>query len=329
MGVIAMVLGVSGTGKTASLRNFGKDSIALVNVTGKPLPFKGKFDEVLVSDDYRRIKNFIRDTEKGSVVLDDVQYLMGNEFMRRITEKGWDRFNEIAFSFNDLLDFIAYDLPEDKIVYLLGHTERDSDGNEKFKTMGKAIDSCICVEGKVFIVLKTCVTDGKYCFLTQNSGHDTTKSPIGMFPSYAIDNDLKYVDEKIRNYYEIGEHRTDAEMAARDREVAGGMEKPDAGGRRARKPRAQGEPDAPDAGKGDAGAACPSAEHPDDSFMDIPEGAGEEMPFGDLPEQPERAPRQRKAREIRPTGEAQPQDPDATAPAAETAGTGRRARRTR
>ena len=54
-----MVLGVSGTGKTASLRNFKKDDIAMVNVTGKPLPFKGKFDEALVSDDYRKIKSFI------------------------------------------------------------------------------------------------------------------------------------------------------------------------------------------------------------------------------------------------------------------------------
>lgn len=234
MGVIAMILGVSGTGKTASLRNFKKDDIAMVNVTGKPLPFKGKFDEVLVSDDYRKIKRFIKDTKKTSVVLDDVQYLMGNEFMRRITEKGWDRFNEIAFSFNDLLDFIAYDLPADKIVYLLGHTEKDNDGNEKFKTMGKAIDACICVEGKVFVVLKTCVTDGKYCFLTQNSGHDTTKSPIGMFSSYAIDNDLKYVDDKIRNYYELGDYKSDDEMNQADQEVAADIEKPDANGRRSR-----------------------------------------------------------------------------------------------
>lgn len=234
MGVIAMILGVSGTGKTASLRNFKKDDIAFVNVTGKPLPFKGKFDETLVSDDYRKIKNFIKGTEKTSIILDDVQYLMGNEFMRRITEKGWERFNEIAFSFNDLLDFIAYELPENKIVYLFGHTEKDNDGNEKFKTMGKAIDSCICVEGKVFVVLKTSVTDGKYCFLTQNSGHDTTKSPIGMFPSYAIDNDLKYVDDKIRNYYEIGEYKSDAEMGQADQAASTELEKPDANGRRSR-----------------------------------------------------------------------------------------------
>ena len=234
MGVIAMVLGVSGTGKTTSLRNFKSDDIAFVNVTGKPLPFKGRFSEMICTDDYKKIKDFIRKTNKTSIVIDDVQYLMGNEFMRRITEKGWDRFNEIAFSLNDLLDFIAYDVAENKIVYLLGHTEKDADGNEKFKTMGKAIDSCICVEGKVFIVLKTGVIDGKYYFYTQNSGKDTVKSPLGMFSTYAIDNDLKYVDEKIRNYYEIGEYKTDDEIAQADAAVAADVEKPDANGRRSR-----------------------------------------------------------------------------------------------
>jgi hypothetical protein len=39
-----------------------------------------------------------------------------------------------------------------------------------------------------------------------------------MFPTYAIENDLKYVDDKIRNYYEIGDFKSDEEMAAADEE---------------------------------------------------------------------------------------------------------------
>ena len=66
------------------------------------------------------------------------------------------------------------------------------------------------------IVLKTAVSDGQYTFLTQNNGHDTVKSPAGMFPSLAIENDLKYVDDKIRNYYEIGDFKSDEEMAEAD-----------------------------------------------------------------------------------------------------------------
>lgn len=212
MAVSCMILGVSGTGKSASMRNCDKDKFALVNVAKKPLPFKGKFTEVYQGDNYQDAVNFMKKCKAKSIVIDDAQYLMGNEFMRRVTERGYDKYSEMAQNMWKLLNFINQDLPADKIVYLLGHIERDQEGNEKFKTMGKLIDQCINVEGTCTIVLKTHVADGQYSFLTQNSGHDTVKSPIGMFPSFAIDNDLNYVDEKIRNYYEIGEFLSDEDI---------------------------------------------------------------------------------------------------------------------
>lgn len=216
MAVSCMILGVSGTGKSASMRNCKSDKFALVNVAKKPLPFKGNFTERYDGDNYQDAVNFMKKCKAKSIVIDDAQYLMGNEFMRRVTERGFDKFSEMAQNMWKLLNFINQELPADKIVYLLGHIERDQDGNEKFKTMGKLIDQCINVEGTCTIVLKTHVADGQYSFLTQNSGHDTVKSPIGMFPSFAIDNDLNYVDEKIRNYYEIGEFLSDEDMAEID-----------------------------------------------------------------------------------------------------------------
>ena len=219
MAVSVMVLGVSGTGKSASMRNCDPNKFALVNVAKKPLPFKGKFTDMFEGDNYQQVVNFIKNTKKKSIIIDDAQYLMGNEFMRRVTERGYDKFSEMAQNFWKLLNFINQDIPQDKIVYLLGHIEKDQDGHEKFKTMGKLIDQCINVEGTCTIVLKTHVADGQYSFLTQNSGNDTVKSPMGMFPSYAIDNDINYVDEKIRNYYEIGEFLSDKEMAEIDEEA--------------------------------------------------------------------------------------------------------------
>lgn len=220
MAVSVMILGVSGTGKSASMRNCESDKFALVNVAKKPLPFKGNFAERYDGDSYQAAVNFMKKCKAKSIVIDDAQYLMGNEFMRRVTERGYDKFSEMAQNMWKLLNFINQELPADKIVYLLGHIERDQDGNEKFKTMGKLIDQCINVEGTCTIVLKTHVADGQYSFLTQNSGHDTVKSPIGMFPSYAIDNDLNYVDEKIRNYYEVGDFKSDEEIAEADKEAA-------------------------------------------------------------------------------------------------------------
>ena len=206
MGIPVMILGESGTGKSAGMRNFEDDEVAVINVAGKPLPFKNKL-HCEVTDDYRKIKGHLAAMSKQgckSIVIDDSQYLMANEFMRRATERGYDKFTEIAQNMWDLVNNVK-SLPDDVIVYFLTHLERDANGNEKVKTIGKLLDEKITLEGMFTIVLKTNVTDGQYSFLTQNSGHDTVKSPIGLFPSYAIDNDMKYVDDKIRNYYEIGD----------------------------------------------------------------------------------------------------------------------------
>lgn len=214
MGIPVLILGESGTGKSASLRKFETEDLKVINVANKPLPFKNKFESVS-TDSYKEIIKELKLNKKKVTVIDDAQYLMANEFMRRATERGYDKFTEIAQNFWTLVNTVK-DLPDDHIVYFLAHIERDSNGNEKIKTIGKMLDEKITVEGMFTIVLKTNVTDGVYSFLTQNSGHDTVKSPIGMFPSYGIDNDLKYVDEKIRNYYEIGEFLSDEEIAEID-----------------------------------------------------------------------------------------------------------------
>lgn len=217
MGLPVLILGESGTGKSASMRNFNEEDLIVINVANKPLPFKSKIKNVN-TDDYREVIQTLRDNKKKIVVIDDAQYLMANEFMRRAREKGYDKFTEIAQNFWLLVDMVK-SLPSDQIVYFMAHIERDQNGNEKIKTIGKLLDEKITVEGMFTIVLKTCVADGVYTFVTQNSGHDTVKSPIGMFPSFAIDNDLKYVDEKIRNYYEIGDHLTDEQIAKKDEEA--------------------------------------------------------------------------------------------------------------
>ncbi|MBO7696328.1 MAG: hypothetical protein J6T10_27135, partial [Methanobrevibacter sp.] len=87
------------------------------------------------------------------------------------------------------------------------------------KTIGKLLDEKIVLEGMSTIVLKTNVADGNYTFVTQNNGKDTVKSPFGMFPSRAIQNDLKYVDEKIRNYYGFDGAVSDADIDAMDSEA--------------------------------------------------------------------------------------------------------------
>lgn len=177
------------------------------------------------------LKNYSKNYK--SIVIDDYQYIMANEFMRRSFEKGYDKFTEIGRHAWDIPDTVR-ELPNDCIVYIMCHTDRDEEGFEKIKTIGKLLDEKICLEGMSTIVLKTNVTDGKYVFLTQNNGKDTTKSPAGMFPSYAIDNDLKYVDDKIRNYYGFDGAKTDEEMKSEDENVKTDIEKNERRGRRRR-----------------------------------------------------------------------------------------------
>lgn len=224
MGIPVFILGHSGTGKSTSLRNFKSDEILHINVMRKPLPFKGRFAETYDGDDYTGIAKAINATEKKTIVIDDAQYLMANEFMRRSFEKGYEKFTEIGYNFWTLVNGASMDLPFDTIVYFLMHIDSDDNGNEKAKTIGKLLDEKITLEGMTSIVLKTAVKDGVYTFTTQNNGHDTVKSPLGMFPTYEIDNDLKAVDTTIRKYWELGTPIEDSVeiMAEHDAEVESG-----------------------------------------------------------------------------------------------------------
>lgn len=222
MGQLVFILGKPGTGKSFSLRNFDKTQVGVINVQGKILPFKGGASwDITSTDDSDEITAAIKKMSQKYkvIVVDDFQYVMANEFMRRSTEKGYDKFTDIGRHAWNIANTVRT-LPADVIVYVLCHTDTDQDGFEKLKTIGKLLDEKIFLEGMSTIVLKTHVEDGKYTFLTQNNGHDTVKSPAGMFLAYAIDNDLHYVDEKIRSYYEIGDFKTDEEMEAADAAAA-------------------------------------------------------------------------------------------------------------
>lgn len=199
MAVLVMVYGQSGTGKSTSLRNFKNDEVAVVNVSGKPLPFRGDI-KPYNSDNYGKIMAAIKQTDRKSIVIDDATYLMVNEFMRTAKQIGYQKYTDMAVSFNQLIEFAA-SLPDDKIVYFMGHSDQADDGRDHFKTIGKMLDNYVTVEGRFTIVLKTVVQDGKYMFSTQNNGQDTVKSPMGMFDAALIDNDLKAVDDAIRDYW--------------------------------------------------------------------------------------------------------------------------------
>ena len=209
MGIPVMILGQSGTGKSTSLRNFKPEEIGVINVSGKPLPFKSKL-KTINTDKPEDIERIIRGAKAKTIVVDDAQYIMANEFMRRAKETGYQKFVDIGRNFWAIVNAVIRETPDDTIVYMLMHTEMDANGNEKAKTIGKMLDEKITLEGMFTIVLKTSVKDGQYVFLTQNSGMDTVKSPMGMFADAEIPNDLKLVDRIIREYYDMNDIKEEA-----------------------------------------------------------------------------------------------------------------------
>jgi hypothetical protein len=202
VGTTVLVLGNSGTGKSASMRNLDPNKYGLVNPAKKPLPFKSD-KKALNSDDYKRITETLARATSNIIVIDDAQYLMANAWMRRAQEKGYDKYTEIGLDFFNLIEFVIEKMPSEKIVYFMGHTEIDNNGNTKFKTIGKMLDEKITIEGLFTIVLRTYVQRDprQFFFTTQNDGTDTVKTPIGMFTESLIDNDLVIVDKAIRDYY--------------------------------------------------------------------------------------------------------------------------------
>lgn len=215
MSIAAMILGQSGTGKSTSLRNLNPADTLLIQAVKKPLPFRSKEwrpctkadpdGSILVTDNAPVIVGAMQRTKKPIIVIDDFQYILANEFMRRVLDNetgnaAFAKYNEIARHAWDIL-MTAGRLADSSRVYILAHTQEDDSGRVKAKTIGKLLDEKITIEGLLTIVLRTAVINGQYLFSTQNNGMDTVKSPLGMFADEHIPNDLAAVDAAILDYY--------------------------------------------------------------------------------------------------------------------------------
>lgn len=208
MATPVLIIGKSGSGKSTSMRNCQNNDFNLIRILNKPLPFKGKVNGWF-SDDYQQIMKLLIASKADSIVIDDAGYLITNHFMRGHSSAGkgngvFSLYNDIGDYFWNLIQFIVTKVPENKIVYIIMHEEKDEAGEVKPKTIGKLLDEKVCIEGMFTIVLRCIEEGGKHLFVTQASQGAVSKSPIGMFEDLTIDNDLLLVDKKIREYYGLG-----------------------------------------------------------------------------------------------------------------------------
>ncbi len=213
----SIIMGESGTGKSTSIRNLNPAETFIINVLNKPLPFRGyKKQYTLVSADgatgnyyssmnYDHIELVIKKInakrlEIKTLIIDDFQYLMADEFMSRALERGYDKFSEIGKHAYDLLKLLPT-LREDLDIFVLTHSEPNEMGKMKVKTIGKMLDQNVTIEGLYATILQTELTNGDYHFITQGDVRHIAKSPMGMFETREIPNDLAFVKQKMHLYF--------------------------------------------------------------------------------------------------------------------------------
>ena len=221
------VIGESGTGKSTSCENLDPKQTAIVNCVGKPLPFRGwKSNYTPFSKDNKdgnyystdntasilKFMQFISDSRPDikHLIIDDWQYTMSNEFMRRTNEKGFDKFTDIGKNAWSTLN-MGKSLRDDLKVYVITHSETipgefGEKPIRKIKTIGKLLDDKINPMGLFTILLFTDVVSKEggavdYRFVTNNDGTYPAKSPKGMFSEKYIPNDLAEVAKIIDEYY--------------------------------------------------------------------------------------------------------------------------------
>lgn len=212
--MVIAIMGESGSGKTTSMRNLDPKTTMYIDCDKKGLSWRGWKDQysgdnknyvitdfpqvalqciqkVNTDEKYKHIKVVIVDTLNGLMVADE---------MRRTKEKGYDKWQDLAQSVYELVDF-ALTVRNDLTVIFTCHTqtERDDSGFSftRIKTSGRKLDK-IALETKFTTVLLSKCVDGKYMFETQ-AKFSTAKSPMGALES-EIENDISAVIAALKEY---------------------------------------------------------------------------------------------------------------------------------
>ena len=206
MGLPVLIYGKSGSGKSRSLKFFKEDEIILLNTEQKELPFRRRFKKTGSSDDIGKIIATINQNPEKVVVIDDAGYIMTHLFMANHRNKkgnaSFEMYDDIADAMYELVRKIKTEVKDpQKIVYIMLHEDTDDYGATKLRTIGKQLDRKVCLEGMVTICIRCMSENGRHFFRTVTDGSDITKTPEEMFPGPEIENNLKLVDDTIREFY--------------------------------------------------------------------------------------------------------------------------------
>ena len=215
MAKIICIMGESGSGKTTSMRNLDPKTTYYIDSDKKGLAWKGwKHQYNQENKNYYKTDrpdtamNLLKQIDASSaakhiktVVIDTINGIMVADEMRRCKEKGYDKWQDLAQSVYDLVDY-ALIARDDLTVIFVAHTQTDHDDSgytfTRIKTNGKKLDK-ICLESKFPVVLLAKCRDNEYLFET-HANMSTAKTPLGAFDSSEIPNDITLVMKSLEEF---------------------------------------------------------------------------------------------------------------------------------
>ena len=224
MAQLVFLVGKSGMGKSTSLRNLNPDETVIINTDQKALPFKQfnlKYNEERknykkTSDavEVYKVLNKVNSMENvKTVVIDTWSRIMTDAIMSQSfrAEKGFDKWSKMAANQYDLINYINDGMRDDIIVYLMAHPETHFDENgfstERIGVQGKMLERFVPESFSTIVlyaeIIKQPGQANKHVFRTVSSGSDTCKTPLEMFETDSVENDLLLVNQKIKEYYSI------------------------------------------------------------------------------------------------------------------------------
>lgn len=202
MARLTYIIGNQGTGKSSSLRNLDAKDVVYLTATNKELPFRTNIKPIKVSN-MAEVQKIIVKSTKPIVVIDDVNYLFTREvFGASEKDDKWGVYDMIGKDFYKIVEAIMTK-DSDQNFYLLGHLENPDSSTKELKTLGQATRRNNNPEGWANTVLESAVELDEFVFKVKTDGSGV-KSPIDMFKTDTVPNDLKLVNKAINDYYKGG-----------------------------------------------------------------------------------------------------------------------------
>lgn len=226
MAKVTIICGDTGTGKSTSIKNLNPSETYIINALNKPLPFKGSKGiyndakrNTKSTDSYQDVGNILKALNDQAphiknIIIDDVGFVMTTELFARSKETGYGKFVDIGLHMQQILSY-AKNMREDLNIVFMFHEEDDVSDRikigKKLKTIGAMLEDKYNPLGVVTCALFTNVAyddktgEAKYSFITNRTLKNglviPAKSPLGMFDSLEIPNDLSIVFKAMDEYY--------------------------------------------------------------------------------------------------------------------------------